>query len=133
VLESHCLKHSGIGDISIVAVADSFWGASSIESGYTWSLVPGETVGAFVQRADNADGRKITAHDVRQHIKEFSVQSSPHWVRQARDGTTCELIPGQVWFLGENEVPPEFPKTAHVPSDCQIWAQCYSDRARSRR
>lgn len=56
-----------------------------------------ETVGAFVQRDDSPAGRALTALQISMHIdKVLSHQSRPEWI----------------WWLGEDGVPDEFPKTA---------------------
>ncbi len=57
----------------------------------------GEAVGVFLGRSKSAAGRAITAAQVRQHVKDFlTPQSAPDWI----------------WWLGEQGVDDEFPKTA---------------------
>jgi acyl-CoA synthetase (AMP-forming)/AMP-acid ligase II len=59
--------------------------------------VMGEVVGAFVQRENSAAGRALKGTDLAKHIKNIlSHQSAPDWV----------------WFLAEDGVETEYPKTA---------------------
>ena len=57
----------------------------------------GEVAGAFVQRENSELGRSLKGHQISDHIKAvLSHQSSPDWV----------------WWLGEDGVHHEYPKTA---------------------
>lgn len=57
----------------------------------------GEVAGAFVQRENSELGRSLKGHHISEHIKAvLSHQSSPDWV----------------WWLGEDGVHHEYPKTA---------------------
>lgn len=82
VIENRALMMEGVADCSIVAVADA---------------TMGEVVGAFVQRDHSSQGQSLTPASIRSHIANLlSHQSAPDWV----------------WFLGEQGVEEEYPKTA---------------------
>lgn len=57
----------------------------------------GEAVGVFIGRAHGSDGKALTAKQIRQHVKDhLSPQSAPEWV----------------FWLGEDGVADDMPKTA---------------------
>ncbi|KDN37912.1 acetyl-CoA synthetase-like protein [Tilletiaria anomala UBC 951] len=71
----------------------------------------GETVGIFVGRAHGAEGKKLTRAQVRQYVKDnLSLQSAPDWI----------------WWLGEDGVAEELPKTASgkvKKVDLRAWSK----------
>ncbi|KAM0746277.1 acetyl-CoA synthetase-like protein [Meredithblackwellia eburnea MCA 4105] len=82
VVENRALLLSGVADCSVIAVPCPRMG---------------EAVGAFVQREDSAAGRALTKEQISEHVhKLLSHQSRPEWV----------------WWLGEDGVATEYPKTA---------------------
>ncbi|KAK4705140.1 hypothetical protein P7C70_g1067, partial [Phenoliferia sp. Uapishka_3] len=82
VVEARALLLPGIADCSVIAVP---------------CRRMMEAVGAFVQREDSEAGRNVTAEQLSDHIDRLmSHQAKPEWI----------------WWLGEDGVQAEFPKTA---------------------
>ncbi|KZP14919.1 acetyl-CoA synthetase-like protein [Athelia psychrophila] len=81
-IEDAMTRHSGILEAAAISVPDAKYG---------------EVVGAWVARRDPGEGETITKDEVRKFVSEaMNPQNAPAWV----------------WFLGEDGLPEELPKTA---------------------
>ncbi|KAF7974868.1 hypothetical protein HWV62_11121 [Athelia sp. TMB] len=81
-LKNAMTRHQGILEAAAIAVPDEHYG---------------EVVGAWIVRRDSGDVAAITKDEVRSFVsREMNPQNAPAWV----------------WFLGEDGLPEELPKTA---------------------